>query len=265
MELLHQNLIRIQKKILIPSIFLLLVASLQPDSLLQNVTERVCVTKKAGKIPIVIFDLDGTLFDNGSRSKRIFLEFAEGKGDITLKKRVQMLNAHKMKYKVRESLIEACIEDSTLLKEILDSWRRNFFKNEYLEYDEPIPGSVDFVSTLHDSGALIIYLTGRDVSAMLEGTVSSLQENGFPIGVEHTELIMKPERFAKTFTYKKRVLKYIEKIGDVVAAFENEPANINLLYETFPDAISVFLETKHKPNAPPVNQGIFHLKNFIEN
>jgi len=40
---------------------------------------------------------------------------------------------------------------------------------------------------------------------------------------------MKPERFAKTFTYKKKVLKYIKKLGVIIAIFENEPSNINLL------------------------------------
>jgi len=256
---------RINRILYIISILLFLASSLHANEILQDVVEKVSETKKSWELPIVVFDLDGTLFDNGPRSKRIFLEFAQEKGDSGLIEKVESINAYKIKYRVRESLIKAGITDSILLKDIIDSWRMKFFKSEYLKYDEPIPGSVEFVNELNDSGALIIYMTGRDAPEMLKGTVAALQRNGFPIGVERTELIMKPERFAKTFTYKKKVLKYIEKLGDVVAAFENEPANINLLYETFPDAISVFLETSHKANAPPVKQAIFHLKNFTQN
>jgi len=243
-------------------ILLLLTLPLRANYILYDVVRMVSETKESGKLPVVIFDLDGTLFHSGPRSKQIFSEFAQEQGDTILERKVKEMDAIAMKYKVRESLIDAGIEDSVLQKKIIDSWRAKFFNGEYLKYDEPISGGVEFVSELYDSGALIIYLTGRDAPCMLTGTVSALQKNGFPIGIQQTELIMKPKRYAKTFNFKKKVLKYLKKLGVVIAVFENEPANINLLYETFPDAIAIFIETNHKPNAPPVNEGIEHIKNY---
>ena len=246
-------------------ILLLLSSSLQSYDLLQDVVKAVSDVKKLGKLPVVIFDLDGTLFDNGPRSKKIFLEFAEEKGDSKLTQTIETIDAYTMKYKVRESLIDVGIEDPTVLKEIIDSWRGKFFTNEYLKYDEPLPGAVEFVNELRDSCALIIYLTGRDAPGSLEGTISALKTNKYPIGVCRTELIMKPERFMKTLPYKKKTLKYIEKLGTVVAVFENEPANINLLFKHFPESIPFFLDTNHKPNAPPVNEEIHYIKNYNRN
>ncbi len=254
---------RINKIFRILVILLLSSSCLHSNEILLDVVKRVTETKNSGELPVVIFDLDGTLFDSGPRSKRIFLEFAETTGNSLLKLKVEMIDAHTMKYKVRESLIDAGIKDSTLLKEMIDSWRKKFFNGEYLKYDEPVPGSVEFVNELSDSGALIIYLTGRDAPGTLIGSVAALQKNGFPIGVYGTELIMKPERFMKTYTFKKKTLSYIKKLGTVVASFENEPANINLLFEYFPENIPFFLDTSHKPNAPPVNKGIHHIKNYI--
>jgi hypothetical protein len=239
------------------------IASLQSNDLLDDIIKKVSETKKSGELPIVIFDLDGTLFYTGYRTKQIFLEFAREKGDSELVKKVESMDVYKMKYRVRESLKEAGIEDSILQKEILDAWRLKFFKSDYLKYDKPIPGSVEFVNELSDSCVLIIYLTGRDAPGTLIGTVSSLQNSGFPMGTIRTELIMKKEPYAKSTPFKKKSLLYIEKLGTVVAAFENEPANINLFYETFPDAISVFLETSHKPNAPPVKEAIHRIDNYL--
>lgn len=256
---------RISKMFRILVILLPLISSscLHSNEILLDVVMRVVETKNSGELPVVILDLDGTLFNSGPRSKKIFLEFAEEKGDNALRKTIETIDANRMKYKVRESLIDAGITDSTLLKEMIDSWRKKFFNGEYLKYDEPVPGSVEFVNELSDSGALIIYLTGRDAPMTLIGTVTALQKNGFPIGVYGAELIMKPERLMKTFTFKKKTLSYIKKLGTVVASFENEPVNINLLFEYFPKSIPFFLDTSHKPNAPPVNKGIHHIKNYL--
>ena len=78
-----------------------------------------------------------------------------------------------------------------------------------------------------------------------------------------TELIMKPERYMKTIRFKEESVRYIEKLGSVVAIFENEPENINLLITYFQESYPFFLETEHKPNAPPVEKGIIHIKNFL--
>lgn len=248
---------------LILLLFIVFIGScVYSDTILDRIQEEVVETVKEGKLPVIVFDLDGTLFYTGMRTKKIFLEFAETEGDTVLKKQVETIDARKMKYRVRKSLEDAGISDSLLQKRMIDSWRMKFFDGTYLKYDEPLPGAVEFVNRVYDSGALVVYLTGRDVHRMLQGTVASLEKNGFPIGVQRTELIMKPKRYVRTYTYKKKALRYIKKLGVVIALFENEPANINLLHETFPEAVSVFVETSHKPNAPTVEKEIYHIKTY---
>jgi hypothetical protein len=249
---------------LILTIFLLLPTSSLTHETFTDVFSHISQIRDGGTLPIVIFDLDGTLFNNGPRSKQIFLDFAEERNDTTLEVTLGTIDANSMKYRVRETLIEVGITDSTLLSELMVFWKSKFFTSEYLRYDEPIAGGVEFVNELHDSGALIIYLTGRDMAGTLEGTVSSLKDHKYPIGILGTELIMKPERYMKTVLFKEESVTYIKKLGTVIAIFENEPENINNLITHFKESLPFFLETGHKPSAPPVKKGIPHIHNFLK-
>jgi hypothetical protein len=245
--------------------FLVIPATVQAHNPLRAILCKAGETRSQGGLPVVIFDLDGTLFHTGFRSKRIFVEYAEEKGDTALARMINSLDPAKMKYVVRTSLAESGIRDSTVLKEMIDDWRDKFFTDRYLTYDEHLPGSIRFVNALHDSGALIIYLTGRDAPDMLLGTVSSLKQHGFPIGIAKTELIMKPERYLKTFPFKERAISYIEQLGTVIAVFDNEPAMVNLLAERFPEAIACALETAHAPNAPSIGETIYPIEDYHYN
>ncbi len=251
--------------ILLIAAALLAAGSVAADTVLSDILEKAGKAHREGALPVVIFDLDGTLFYTGFRSKQIFLEYVHDQGDTILENKVNSIDPVTMKYRVRKSLIESGITDSTVLKAIIDSWRTKFFSDDYLKYDEHLPGSVKFINALHDSGTLIIYLTGRDVPGMLLGTTASLQEHGFPVGIAGTELIMKPERYMKTYLFKKRTLSHIEKLGAVIAVFENEPENINLLAERFSSVRACFLETQHKPNAPQVNENVHYMKHYLVN
>lgn len=232
---------------------------------LEEVLREAGNTRSEGHLPVVIFDLDGTLFHTGFRSKQIFLDHAREQGDTTLENKLNAIDPVAVSYVVRKTLIESGITDSTTLKALIDSWRRKFFSDDYLQYDEQVPGSVAFVNALHDSGTLIVYLTGRDAPGMLLGTTASLAARGFPVGVAGTELIMKPERYMKTYRFKAQALSYIGQLGKVIAFFENEPENLNLGSERFPEAIACFLETHHKPNAPPVTEAAHRMTHYLLN
>lgn len=249
----------------IAAILLVAVSHASGENVLEDILARAGAERREGNLPVSVFDLDGTLFRTGFRSKQIFIEYATEHGDSVLLSKVSAMDPVTIKYQVRKSLIEADITDSTLLKAMLDSWRLKFFSGAYLQYDEHIPGSVKFVNALHDSGALIIYLTGRDAPGTLVGTTAALLQHDFPIGTGRTELIMKPEPYMKTHLFKKQTLSYIEERGTVIAIFENEPANLNLLNAHFPDAVACFLETQHKPNAPRPTENAHHLRDYIVN
>ena len=48
----------------------------------------------------------------------------------------------------------------------------------------------------------------------------------------------------------------------VVAAFDNEPANCNVLLEQNPAALSVLIDTQHLPGAPPLDPRVKVIANF---
>jgi hypothetical protein len=244
---------------------LVAIGAVSAGTVLVDILKEAGIARRAGDLPVVIFDLDGTLFHTGFRSKQIFLEYALAHGDSILVDRINAIDPVAMQYKVRKTLVESGITDSTVLKVMIDSWRAKFFSNDYLKYDEQLAGSATFVSALHDSGSLIIYLTGRDAPGMLLGTTASMAERGFPVGIAGTELIMKPERYMKTYPFKKQSLSYIEQLGKVLAVFENEPEHLNLLSERFPNARACFVKTHHKPNAPPVAENAHHISHYVIN
>ena len=85
---------------------------------------------------------------------------------------------------------------------------------------------------------------------------------GFPVGVAGTMTIVKKEFEQDDELFKKEVSEYIDRLGEVVAVFENEPANSNILQARFPGAASFFVLTQHRPDAPALNHGIHKIKDF---
>jgi hypothetical protein len=50
--------------------------------------------------------------------------------------------------------------------------------------------------------------------------------------------------------------------GEVVATFENEPGNANLLLEAFPDARHFLLDTVHSPEAEAPDSALIVIEDF---
>jgi hypothetical protein len=71
---------------------------------------------------------------------------------------------------------------------------------------------------------------------MQRGTRESFITHKIPEG----EFIFKPTKEMADLTFKKEAIGLLERLGSVVAAVENEPANANLFKEHFPQA-EVFL------------------------
>jgi hypothetical protein len=120
---------------------------------------------------------------------------------------------------------------------------KRFFTNEYVVIDAPVPGAREFVKVCHDKGAIVVYLTGRDVPSMGQGTVESLRKNGMPVDDETALLMLKPSKEIQDLVFKKGACEEIRKLGNVVAVFENQPRNLNGLVQEFPGSIPVFVET----------------------
>lgn len=222
---------------------------------LRDVITAIRATAEAGELPLVVFDLDSTLFSTGERNLRILHEFAQAQQaeHPDLRQRIADLEAEDIGWGVDDCLRDRGVEDEELLKALMKFWMHRFFTDAYCELDAATPGAVDYVTACHEAGALIYYLTGRDVSNMELGTLRSLRHHGFPLSHGRCVLHLKPFFETPDKVFKDGAMANIRSLGGrVVATFENEPGNANLFLRAFPDARHFLLETIHskEPEEP---------------
>jgi hypothetical protein len=214
---------------------------------------------------VVVFDLDGTLLDNRPRVTRIFHELADFwriRHPDAAEKCERVRDEH-IVYGVIDNLVRAGVTDEALHREGLQFWRDRFFYDAYIRYDVEVPGARSFVRACHDAGASIVYLTGRDLPNMALGTLASLRDLDFPIGVVGTSLVLKPAFEIGDHEFKNAVAPSIARVGNVVASFDNEPGNCNLFLAHHPDAHSVLLDTHHAPDPPALDPRAVVIDSFV--
>ncbi len=209
--------------------------------------------------PVLVFDLDGTLFTTDRRHALILKEWAE-KNRTThpgaAAKLAAATDADGAAYTVEENLAKLGVTDPAVVQSVKDYWWKRFFTNELVVVDPPVEGGAAFVKRLHAKGAVIVYLTGRDVPQMGRGTQKSLQDAGFPVAVERAHMMLKPDPKTKDVTFKEEAAEKIRGLGRVVGIFENQPRNLVALAKLFPGAVPVFVETNFDPKdelSPPAN------------
>jgi hypothetical protein len=61
---------------------------------------------------------------------------------------------------------------------------------------------------------------------------------------------MKPQPDQPDLDFKQEALARIEQLGSVIATFENELRNLNMMAEVFPDALLYHRQTLQSPNQP---------------
>jgi hypothetical protein len=234
-------------------------------SALDSVITAIKTASKAGRSTLAIFDLDGTLFDNRTRTIFILREISEqfdGKVPRLAAAFETFQDLSIVDYSLDVTLARMGVTGNAEKAFIRQEWAKRFFSDGYQKFDMPIVGAKSYVCRVHRAGATVIYLTGRDVGRMLVGTTEVLRLYGFPVGIEGTMTIVKKEFEQDDELFKKEVSDYIDRLGEVVAVFENEPANSNILQARFPGAASFFVLTQHRPGAPALNRGITRIKDF---
>lgn len=217
---------------------------------LAEVLDRVGHRVRRGVLPVVVFDLDSTLFSTRARNLRILRDFADDHGadypglvDVAAAMREEELG-----WGITGDARARGLEDPAALDHLGRYWMQRFFTSEYVLHDKPTPGAVEYVSRVHELGALVYYLTGRHVSDMGAGTVKALTDAGFPLWRGRVALHLKPAFDDDDREFKDDALTDIRSHhGDVVATFENEPENANLFVSAFPDALNFLLQTVHSP------------------
>lgn len=225
---------------------------------LEQVLERVREGRARGEKPIVVFDLDDTLFRVAFRTRKILRDWSnQHPASLGLRARIEAMDPLKMPWSLNATLDQLGITDPELRKSANQYWGKSFFGNDYLTVDETIRGSVVYVRKLAHSGAQIVYLTGRDSERMRPGTELALRKAGFPPAVPGGAiLMMKPVYTMKDFAYKEQACNDILKMGKVVASIDNEPRNCNIFKRLFPGALIVCVDTPHSDDAPPMDPGI---------
>lgn len=233
---------------------------------LREVLARIDAAIAEDVLPLVLFDLDSTLFTTGPRNLRILREFARACAGHwpEVETLAARLASTDMGWGIDECLREHGLADDRLLRELRSFWYQRFFTDEYLEHDLPVPGAVEFVGACHDRGAMIYYLTGRHVGGMEVGTVRALTAHGFPFWRGRCVLHLKPSFGMGDRAFKDDALADIRSYrGRFVASFENEPGNANLFLKAFPDALHFLMQTIHSPRAEPAAAELVPTEDFV--
>ncbi|ABS27765.1 hypothetical protein [Anaeromyxobacter sp. Fw109-5] len=219
------------------------------EAILSAALRRAAAAAPAG---VVVLDLDSTLLDNRPRQARILQDYGRVAGVPAL---LDARPEHWEGWDLRVALRNAGLSPSEVAAHAGPArrfWADWFFTNAYCRLDAAIAGAGDFVRALARSGAVIAYVTGRP-SSMREGTLHVFRREGFPApDGAGAHLVMKDDLSLGDDAWKELAATRVERLGPVVAAFDNEPAHVNLYARRWPRALVVHLATDHsgRPIAP---------------
>ncbi|MCA9672488.1 MAG: HAD family hydrolase, partial [Myxococcales bacterium] len=228
--------------------------------------------KRAGKQPVVLLDIDSTLFPTEPRSGAIYHEWARSPESAAFPEARRLLATlpfEKVPWGHRESLVASGLaadhpELDAATKSLTDFWTKRFFTNEAVaKHDRSYPGASAFVKRLHDAGARVIYLTGRDKKTMRDGTLASLANNGLPVPGrdKRVELLMREQGADAAF--KGQVAKRFSSGNQQVVAFvDNEPSNLSAVFRVLPKTMQVFFHSTHSKEPATPLQGVYYMKAF---
>ena len=104
--------------------------------------------------PVVVFDLDSTLFDTAARHHKILCEFSEGESRA-FQTAVNDVSLAEFGWSVTAPLEARGVTDPAVLERLLAYWKTCFFTNEYVLADKPSRGSVKFVQEVHRQHAMV--------------------------------------------------------------------------------------------------------------
>jgi len=236
-------------------------------ALLNGIVERCRfdpARDRAKPTPVVVFDLDGTLFDNRPRTRAILGELADAwrPSHPEIAARLGRMKESEMAYLLSDTLERMGVTDAERVAEAQTFWKDRFFADGHLHHDVPLAGAVEFARDCYEAGAILVYLTGRDLPLMGIGSFRSLRDSGFPIGLPGTELVLKPDAAMADEAFKRLEAPKLARVGSIVASFDNEPGNCNTLLEQNPQCESVLVDTQHLPGAPPLDPRVHVIPDF---
>jgi hypothetical protein len=245
---------------------------MEQAEVLKKVLEAVRHLNFLNQRPMVLLDLDSTLYEVSARTLTILNELLSHSDFVLplgMRELILELTLERIGYSLPDTFrlsgvhVEKEPEWQRVLPIIRDFWKDRFFSDPYLSFDRPYAGAAEYVKALHGAGAEIVYLTGREAARMKEGTKKNLVRDGFPWEVPRTHLWMKENSQWDDLYHKQHTARSLLSLGTPVASFENEPRNIAGLIEVFPEAMHIFVETICSELPAPVCRGLYRIKSFL--
>jgi beta-phosphoglucomutase-like phosphatase (HAD superfamily) len=219
-------------------------------------------TRRAAPRAVVVCDLDSTLLDNRPRLARVLQDYGRTAGLPELvDARPEHWQGWSLEGALRRAGLDAALvaEHAAPARRYLAEW---FFTSAYCRLDVPVPGAAAFVRALVACGALLAYVSGRP-RAMEPGTRETFRAHGFPMPDGHrVHLHLKPERELSDDDWKLEAARRVDRLGLVVAAFDNEPLHVNTYAELWPCAMVVHVDTDHSERPIEVLQRIPSIRDF---
>ncbi len=214
---------------------------------------------RAGPGQVCVLDLDSCLFDTRPRQKRILRAYAELVGWPEL---FTVRVEHFQDWSLRNTLALARVEERGRLEGLRAFWWERFFDGAWHCYDEPLPGAVAFVQELHRRGATLVYLTGRH-RPMREGTLRALHTWHFPMGDGRSTLVTKPRFETDDHVYKRSAGRLVRSLGSPALCLDNEPSNVNVFADIFPEALVIWVDTDHSPLPVAPRAALPRIRGFL--
>jgi hypothetical protein len=238
-----------------------------PEPILSRVLHEAWEFSKTGRRFLAVFDLDSTLYDLTLRVSTIIDEFALKPENIA-RFPAECAGLARVKIEPTDWGLEAPLgraglaSNTPFFKALHDYWVACFFSDAYMLHDEPLPGAVEYVQELHQVGAHIMYLTGRDIPRMGRGSQESLRLHKFPLVLPTARLVLKPRADLDDAQFKLEVLQEAEDEYERIWLFENEPVNLNLVARHCPDIGLIFIDSTHsgREQLEPTLEAIKHFE-----
>jgi hypothetical protein len=219
--------------------------------------------RSLGARAVLAFDLDSTLFDNRPRQARILREFGASRGLTPLGACVasHWSSGWDMKTAMRNCGLSPEQADA-LYTEARAFWLERFFTSEYCAEDVAIEGAAAFTHAVVGTGAQLIYVTGRH-EGMRQGTLEAMRRCGLALpGEGSIQMLMKPTLRGSDDVFKREAHAHLGTLGQVIAAFDNEPTHANDYQHQFPEATVLHLATDHSGRPVELLEAVVSIPHF---
>jgi len=230
----------------------------------------------AAKPGAIVFDLDDTLFDTNFRTLEILHEI--GATHVPQLSQLVTLEYPQVNFFCSVTCRNAGISDAGLIDEVCGNpgkgtletalWGQKFFSPDYLKYDHVISGAPTFVARAkQETGASIIYLTGRSGKDNRKATEAQLRYFGFPNpGEDGTVLILKgPQDSPSDLVYKTVALDELLQNYRIIGALDDSKDNANMFRSKLASSIPVIRPNRNVADRAGLSPGISQITTYYYN